>query len=61
MTRINKALFMVLAAVASWMALALVGLIAYLVGPALGFVVGGYLLVAVIARDTFRPVARHDD
>lgn len=57
----SRILLFILSAVGAWVAAALVGLLAYLVGPALGFVAGGYILVALIARDTFRPGARHDD
>jgi hypothetical protein len=59
MTTRAKYITLALSAVGAWLAMALVGLIAYLLGPALGFVAGGYVLVGVIARDIFSPA--HDE
>jgi hypothetical protein len=57
MTIRNKYLTLFLSALASWLAMLFVGILAYLAGPALGFVALSFGLVALVGRVMLRDEA----
>lgn len=54
MTKRAKYLTLALSAVASWLAMLLVGTLAYIAGPVIGFMVGFVMFVSFLARVVLR-------